>query len=424
MQILKYGSTGPYVQMLQLALTRSSRSLEKDGIFGAATQKAVRDFQFSAGLSADGIAGPLTWTALEPYLCGYLRHRITPGDTFFQLAQRYGTSIRAIETANPELSPVNLPIGKTIVIPLAFDIVPEDISFTFALLEYCITGLKGRYPFLRAGGAGKSALGKSIPYISLGRGTRKVFFNASHHANEWITTPVLMKFAENYCKAYATGSSLYDISAVDTYIKSTLYIVPMVNPDGVDLVTGASAPGSPAYEKAHKTAAMYPAIAFPDGWKANINGTDLNLNYPALWERAKEIKYAEGYISPAPRDFVGAYPLSAPESRALYDFTMQHNFDITLSYHSQGNVIYWKFLDIEPDGAFELAQRFSRASGYYVSEVPYESGFAGYKDWFIFEYGRPGYTIEVGLGDNPLPLSQFNDIYARNSGLLTLALTY
>ena len=424
MQILKYGSTGPYVQMLQLALSRSLRLLKKDGVFGPATQSAVKDFQRTAGLAPDGIVGPLTRAALEPYLTGYKSHRIVPGDTFFRLAQRYGTTVRALETANPGLSPVNLPLGRTIVVPLSFEVVPDDISFTHALLEYCVKGLKGRYPFLRTGSIGKSVLGKSIPYISLGRGTREVFFNASHHANEWITTPVLMKFTEDYCREYAGKGSLYGISAADAYDRSTLYTVPMVNPDGVDLVTGASAPGSSAYETARKTAADYPSVRFPDGWKANISGTDLNLNYPALWERAKEIKYAEGYVSPAPRDFVGLYPLSAPESRAVYDFTRQHDFDITLSYHTQGNVIYWKFLDIEPAGAYAYARRFSQASGYYIAAVPYESGFAGYKDWFIYDYNRPGFTIEAGLGDNPLPISQFSDIYSRNTGILTSALIY
>jgi len=55
--------------------------------------------------------------------------------------------------------------------------------------------------------------------------------------------------------------------------------------------------------------------------------------------------------------------------------------------------------------------------------VPPESTYAGYKDWFILRYDRPGYTIEVGKGASPLPLSQFPKIYGDNEGLLTLALS-
>jgi len=58
--------------------------------------------------------------------------------------------------------------------------------------------------------------------------------------------------------------------------------------------------------------------------------------------------------------------------------------------------------------------------GYTLSEVPYASSFAGYKDWFLQEYQRPGYTIEAGLGQNPLPISQFDEIYRDNLGILVL----
>ena len=55
-----------------------------------------------------------------------------------------------------------------------------------------------------------------------------------------------------------------------------------------------------------------------------------------------------------------------------------------------------------------------------MADVPYASSFAGYKDWFIQTYDSPGYTIEAGLGTNPLPISQFNEIYRDNIGILVL----
>ena len=94
---------------------------------------------------------------------------------------------------------------------------------------------------------------------------------------------------------------------------------------------------------------------------------------------------------------------------------------LVLAYHSQGEEIYWKFKDIEIPGAEELGQEFARLSGYTLSNVPYASGFAGYKDWFIQYFRRPGFTIEVGKGDNPLPLSQFDEIYKDNLGILVTA---
>ena len=95
--------------------------------------------------------------------------------------------------------------------------------------------------------------------------------------------------------------------------------------------------------------------------------------------------------------------------------------DLILAYHAQGKEIYWRFRDIEVPGARELGQKMADASGYALSGTPYASGFAGYKDWFIQKFRRPGYTIEVGSGENPLPLSQFNEIYNDNVGILTIA---
>ena len=265
-------------------------------------------------------------------------------------------------------------------------------------------------------------MGTAIPYLVLGTGSNRVMYNASHHGNEWITTPVLMKFAEELASAYDREGELFQTPAADIWNRSTIYIVPAVNPDGIDLVTGYLTDGS-YYTRAQEIAADYPSIPFPSGWKANILGTDLNLQYPAGWEQAREIKFEQGFVSPAPRDYVGTAPLSAPESRAMYDFTLSVNPSLILAYHTQGRVIFWKYLDYEPPQSREIAYRFAAVSGYDVEETPYASGYAGYKDWFIEHYNRPGYTIEAGLGINPLPISQFDQIYAENVGILVLGAT-
>lgn len=149
---------------------------------------------------------------------------------------------------------------------------------------------------------------------------------------------------------------------------------------------------------------------------------DLNLQFPAGWEQAKEIKYAQGYNKPAPRDFVGYGPLTAREAIAVYNFTLEHNFRLVIAYHTQGKEIYWNFQNYNPPMGKGIAEEFSRASGYTVAEVPYYSSFAGYKDWFIQNYNRPGYTIEAGIGTNPLPIMQFDEIYKDNIGILVKGL--
>ena len=156
-------------------------------------------------------------------------------------------------------------------------------------------------------------------------------------------------------------------------------------------------------------------------WKLRKTiGVDLNLQFPAGWEQAKEIKYAQGFNQPAPRDFVGFGPLTEPEALAIYNFTLIHDFRLVLAYHTQGQEIYWQFQNYNPPMSFEIGKKLADASGYKLSETPYNSSFAGYKDWFIQDFNRPGYTIEAGLGENPLPISQFEEIYNDNIGILVL----
>ena len=298
--------------------------------------------------------------------------------------------------------------------------MPE--GYTYQKLQKDIRELKATYPFLEIGNIGYSVLGRQIPYIRIGSGQKEVFYNASFHANEWITTPVLMKFIEDYSAQYALNGSLNGFRARELYNAVSLFVVPMVNPDGVDLVTGGLQTVDNPYKSAQEIAKSFPDIPFPSGWKANIDGVDLNLQFPAVWAEAKEIKYSQGYTKPAPRDFVGEGPLVAREALAVYNFTLKHNFRLVIAYHTQGQEIYWKFLNYQPPMAEFIAQQFARVSGYQVADVPYQSGFAGYKDWFVQNYNRPGYTIEAGIGENPLPIEQFSEIYRDNFEIFVLGL--
>ncbi len=300
-------------------------------------------------------------------------------------------------------------------------IVKTDVPMTSELLNQTIDELLRAYPFLRSEILTTTAFDRPVRTLVVGSGERKVIFTAAHHANEWITTPVILKFVEELVQAIQSGGTIWGVNAQTISRNVTIYTVPMVDPDGVDLVTGAIEPGTLEYETARNLADNYPQISFPDGWKANLLGVDLNLQYPAGWLQAREIKFSQGYTRPGPRDYVGRAPLNQRESIALAEWTEEIDPAVILAYHSQGKVIYWQFQDYAVPGARELGEEFARISGYELADTPYESSFAGYKDWFIQNFRRPGYTIEVGTGENPLPLSQFDAIYRDNLGILVTA---
>lgn len=300
-------------------------------------------------------------------------------------------------------------------------IVDTTVPITSESCDRMILNLVEKYPFCRTEVIAQTAFQRPLRTLVIGTGPRKVIYSASHHANEWITSYVLLKFAEELSEALQNDGEIFGILASDIAETATIYMVPMVDPDGVDLVVGAIAPGNIQFDLAQRLARDYPSTPFPDGWKANLLGVDLNLNYPAGWLQAREIKFSQGFTSPGPRDYVGRAPLNQFETQAMAGYTEYIDPALVLAYHSQGKEIYWSFQDIPVEGARELGEQFAKVSGYTLTEPAYNSSFAGYKDWFIQNFRKPGYTIEVGKGVNPLPLSQFDEIYRDNLGILVLA---
>ena len=302
-------------------------------------------------------------------------------------------------------------------------IVDTAQPITAARCDAYILQIVEAYPFCRTEVITETAFSRPVRTLMIGNGPRKVVYSAAHHANEWITSLLLLKFAEEFARAIRENRQILGQNAADIAAAATIYMVPMVNPDGVDLVVGATAPGTVEYEIARRLSENYPSIPFPDGWKANLLGVDLNLQYPAGWLQAREIKFDQGFTRPGPRDYVGRAPLTQLESRALLGYTEFIDPALVLAFHTQGQLIFWTFRDIEVPGAEELGREFADLSGYTLADVPFESSFAGYKDWFIQNYRRPGYTIEAGLGTNPLPIGQFDEMYAATLPIMLKAAT-
>ena len=144
-----------------------------------------------------------------------------------------------------------------------------------------IESLLRTYPFMRSERLATTAFGRPISTLVVGNGPRKVIYNGAFHANEWITTLILLTFARQFGEAVVSGGEIAGRDARELKEKVTVYMVPLVNPDGVDLVTGAIAENSPEFALATALSENYPGIPFPDGWKANLLGVDLNLQFPA-----------------------------------------------------------------------------------------------------------------------------------------------
>lgn len=54
-------------------------------------------------------------------------------------------------------------------------------------------------------------------------------------------------------------------------------------------------------------------------------------------------------------------PLTEPESLAIYNFTLMHNFRLIIAFHTQGKEIYWNFQNINPPQGYEIGTKFAKS---------------------------------------------------------------
>ena len=125
--------------------------------------------------------------------------------------------------------------------------------------------LSKMYPeLIKTGSIGKSVEGRDLVMIEFGKGDKKIFVCGAHHAREYISTTYLMYAIDRFAYMYETGmnETEYDIKAILDNV--TFCIVPMVNPDGVNLVQN----GIGAVENPDAVSAMKITEGRENGYRA------------------------------------------------------------------------------------------------------------------------------------------------------------
>ena len=253
---------------------------------------------------------------------------------------------------------------------------------------------------------GSTLLGKGIPLLSLGDADAKeaYLYVGAHHGMEHITSSVLLTFAKDFLEeTKADGAPSY-----------LIYVVPMLNCDGVDIEINGAPEGCPLRERLLR---MNGSEGFSK-WQANARGVDLNHNYDAGFRRYKEIEGGLGITGGAPTKYSGEYPESEPEVGALCNFIrFNANIKGCLTLHTQGEEIYFGDSSRVP-GAEEIAARLGELTGYKVCRPEGTALYGGMTDWVTSSLGLPCFTVECGRGENPLPSSGLPAIYSRLRSLL------
>lgn len=285
------------------------------------------------------------------------------------------------------------------------------MGYDYSCLLQDINTLTQNYGSIKKTSVGKSLMGRDIICLEAGSGKKKVVLLGAYHGLEYLTAAFLMKFLTDYAANAVTNASYFEKDAAKLFKEVTLFVIPMVNPDGVDIAVNGLDITNPYHRNLISLAGIH---SFNNVWQSNAVGVDLNHNHNAAWSMVVE--------KPSPTKFGGEYPESEPETRAVVDFVRKIDCDILLSFHSQGREIYYDFNGAVPDGAESLAYKMSGQSGYKMARPEGSAAFGGCKDWFISEFNRPGFTVEIGVGKNPLPMECLDDVYEENARIILCAM--
>ncbi len=266
------------------------------------------------------------------------------------------------------------------------------------------------YPFLTVTPFATSLYGKMIPMVRLGEeeAPKTVLYVGAHHGMEGITAALLLRFIKEYCEGMKTGAAVAGCRPRQLFSTRLLAIVPMLNPDGVDIALKGTA-ASPIPEK---LLAMNNGSTDFTHWQANGRGVDLNHNYDAGFAEYKPLEREAGILGGGPTRYSGEAPESEPEVAALASYLrFDDSVSMILTLHTQGEEIYYTANGQCPPGAKSIARRLAEASGYTLAEPSGMASFGGLTDWAIGSLGIPSFTVECGKGVNPLPPLSLFSIY-------------
>lgn len=264
---------------------------------------------------------------------------------------------------------------------------------------------------------GRSVLGRKIRVLSIGKNQGCTILVGATHGSEWLTALVLYRFFDEVCTAFEHGKTVCGTDVAKAISKRGLAVIPVLNPDGVEInIRGKIAAFSSGNKIERLSAGDY------RHWNANAAGIDINHNFGAGWEILHQQERKNGIFGPAPGKYGGPRPFSEPETRAICGFCSTFDVRRLYSLHSQGEEIYWYYGPRTPIISRDMANELGDACGYKVCMPEGMAANGGLKDWYIEKFGRPGFTIEIGRGENPLPMEKFDEIYEKIRPALFLAL--
>lgn len=156
----------------------------------------------------------------------------------------------------------------------------------------CLTILSDRYPNLAITVLGHSIFNREIPMISLGEGSKTVVYIGAFCGTDLISSVILLRFVNEYCEMLKNGRKIYNIQLDHLTQNRKIYIIPMVNPDGINYVTQGVDAKNPFYRRICELSNDHNF----SNWKYNGRGVDLRTNFLTPMEPEPEISAVSGLL--------------------------------------------------------------------------------------------------------------------------------
>ena len=246
---------------------------------------------------------------------------------------------------------------------------------------------------------GESILSQPIDVYKIGTGRRKALIVGAHHAMEYLSASALFDLIDFLLEKGARGGICYGIDISYLLASVSFYIVPCLNPDGVDMHLGV-APISPL--RARQIRMNGGSDDFSE-WQANARGVDLNHNYDYRFFEYKRIERERGIFAGRSK-YSGEHPESEPESRALASFTRVLAPSNVISLHTQGAEVFFMPRSTPVQ---HKAEMLCRRVGYVTSYPNDTAEYGGFSDYTGGVLNIPSFTVELGRGKNPLPVTAY-----------------
>lgn len=298
---------------------------------------------------------------------------------------------------------------------MALNYIVKPCVYDYNTNKSIIEELISEYSFLNAELCGRSALGRGIFALNIGNKDNSVVYAAGFHGSEWLTCLTLLLFTERLCLSIKNSRLLCGVDMKRALGQLGVTIIPCVNPDGTEIAVHGP-------KGAKNLRAFVSSVPCDDYslWNANAMGVDINHNFNAGWHILRQMEEEQGIHGPSPRQFGGAYPESEAETKALARLCRIRQFRQCMALHSQGEELYWQYGEYTPAQSDMMAKILADSCSYTLIKNSGLASHGGFKDWFINEFHRPGFTMEIGKGENPLPESELYEIYSKIEEALVL----